>query len=73
MLPQDNILRVIAKFTTEQIHAANVGCPIFDSDSHRDRLARLQGQMAKGHFGDFHAIDVTSIRRDSPHLQQSIL
>ena len=36
VLSQNNILRIIAKFTAKQIHAAYIGGCILDPNAHRD-------------------------------------
>ena len=42
MLPQDDILRIIAKLTSKQIHSAYIDRIFFDTDTDRDGLTRFK-------------------------------
>jgi hypothetical protein len=42
MLSQDDILGIIAELATKQVHATNVGCIFFNTDSDCDGLGRSE-------------------------------
>ena len=73
MLSQDDVLRIIAEFSAEQINAADIRGVLLDPDPHRNGLARLQDQVAQRHLRHLDAIDKAPAAGDSPHLEQAVL
>ena len=68
MLSQDDILRVIAKFTAEQIDATDVGCVVSDANPHGDCFTRFQYQIVEGNFRNLYAIHKAAAVGDLPDL-----
>ena len=73
MLPQDDILRIVAKFTAKQIQPSNIGGVLFDADPHNYRLTRFHRQSVETHVGYPDAIHEAPGVGNLPNLQQSIL
>lgn len=73
MLPQGDILGIVAELTSEQVDAADIGGILSDTNPHRDGLTGFQRQIAEGNFRYLHTIDETSFVCDFPNLKQAIL
>ena len=68
MLSQDNVLRIIAELTSEQIEATNIQGVFLDADPHGDGIARFYCQIVKCDFRDLDAIHKTTLVCHSPYL-----
>ena len=73
MLSEYDVLRIIAEFTAEQIHSADVRGVVLDADPYRDRIAGLQRQMVKHNLRYLQTIHKGSVVGDFPDFQQPIL
>ena len=67
----DNILRMIAEFRTEQIHAAYVFCIGMNADAKRKEIALMQIQLIDGHIGNLFFVQHGARFVDTPCFQKT--